>query len=471
MPKNTLRFISIYFRSMYYTMEAEFQNIIALLKEKKGTKPVKTVIQKVNPVNSKVDNDDEDTQNLDQIPKTNPNPNPGSKLKPIQKNEVFPENDDDDDEDEDEDDSDKTNTNPTTGDTNTGNISRYPNTNPTTGDPNTNPDDKRSITTGNISATPPGNLNQFKEKILSKIKEIQNAENQKKILDEQTKQTEKITEIIKLMVSNNDVVKGEIEKLTKTVEKNSSMTEENKNLIQTTVEDLIKKEKERHRETIEKNSSLSNDFEEIKQKMEKIETEINTQNEKMIQLLKDANSENINNLNEKFQALEAKNKELKETVEKIANEHTKILNELLVNQTQILDEQKTQAVNISTITSQMTNIQEKFNELDKKLTQIDSSNKDLLQKTVQELKTEEEKRHEETVEKISSLSEELKTQIISLEDKINTQNRNMIELLEKKIDNPVIENNEPNQELIEQIKQTLEDAKQKLSNFMNLLSS
>ena len=169
MPKNTLRFISIYFRSMYYTMEAEFQNIIALLKKKEGTKPVKTVIQKVNPVNSKVDNDDEDTQNLDQISRTKPNPNPGPNSKQIKKNDekVIPGDDDEDDSDETED----TNTNPTTGDTNT---------NPTTGDPNTNPDDKRSITTGNISATPPGNLNQFKEKILSKIKEIQNAETQKK---------------------------------------------------------------------------------------------------------------------------------------------------------------------------------------------------------------------------------------------------------------------------------------------------
>ena len=78
MSKNTLRFISIYFRSVYYTMEAEFQNIIALLKKKEGTKPVKTVIQKVNPVNSNVDNDDEDTQNLDQISKTKPNSNPGN---------------------------------------------------------------------------------------------------------------------------------------------------------------------------------------------------------------------------------------------------------------------------------------------------------------------------------------------------------------------------------------------------------
>ena len=65
MPKNTLRFISIYFRSVYYTMEAEFKNIIALLKKNKETKPVKTVIQKVTDVNSNVYDDNEDTQILE----------------------------------------------------------------------------------------------------------------------------------------------------------------------------------------------------------------------------------------------------------------------------------------------------------------------------------------------------------------------------------------------------------------------
>ena len=97
MPKNTLRFISIYFRSVYYTMEAEFKNIIALLKKNKETKPVKTVIQKVTDVNSNVYDDNEDTQilekNLEQKSKTKSENNFKQFPKP---EEVPSENDDND---------------------------------------------------------------------------------------------------------------------------------------------------------------------------------------------------------------------------------------------------------------------------------------------------------------------------------------------------------------------------------------
>ena len=299
------------------------------------------------------------------------------------------------------------------------------------------------------AATSPGNLNQFKDTILLKIKEIQTAAINGTNDGNLTTNDEKLTEnnynnFTRILTDYLNKIKNPEE-----VKVVADVVTFPGNLNQFKDTILLKLKKIQIPQINKKidGNLTTNDTKYTENNYNKF-TRILTDHLNKIKKPEERDSE-------------TQNKELT-PIEKNADEHN-ILNDLVEKQTKILDEQTKQTAIISTITSQMTDIQNKINELDK--IQNDSSNKELLQKTVEELKKEEQTRHTETVKKISHLTEELKTHITSLEDKINTINNIMINSLEEKIENPAKKNDESNNQktLIEQIKQTLEDVNKKLT--------
>ena len=477
MPKNTLRFISIYFRSVYYTMEAEFKNIIALLKKNKETKPVKTVIQKVTDVNSNVYDDNEDTQilekNLEQKSKTKSENNFKQFPKP---EEVPSENDDNDnvvaaakapaektiaDADEeaaeakrkaDEEAKRKADEEAKRKADEEAEKKRKAEEAAEAKRKTDEEAKRKADEEGKVAAyavTSLGNLNNFKDTILSKLKEIQTAAINGTNDGNLTTNDEKLTEnnynnFTRILTDYLNKIKNPEE-----VKVVADVVTFPGNLNQFKDTILLKLKKIQIPQINKKidGNLTTNDTKYTENNYNKF-TRILTDHLNKIKKPEERDSE-------------TQNKELT-PIEKNADEHN-ILNDLVEKQTKILDEQTKQTAIISTITSQMTDIQNKINELDK--IQNDSSNKELLQKTVEELKKEEQTRHTETVKKISHLTEELKTHITSLEDKINTINNIMINSLEEKIENPAKKNDEPNNQktLIEQIKQTLEDVNKKLT--------